>query len=212
MTVVRGLDVARYMGRWYEIASFPSFFQPRDGRDTRATYRLLEDGATVHVLNETWSKGKRDYIEGTAYKADPNSDEAKLKVKFYLPPFLPVIPVVGDYWVLYVDDDYQYALVGEPRRKNLWVCKPIASPLSVSEGDITFQIHLGSKLCVCSWIFDLCMYARACVCADSVQEDEHRRGGVQPAGGAGKGGRLRREQAAQDAAGRPAAGERRRAH
>ena len=102
MTVVLGLDVARYMGRWYEIASFPSFFQPRDGRDTRATYRLLEDGATVHVLNETWSKGKRDYIEGTAYKADASSDEAKLKVKFYLPPFLPIIPVVGDYWVLYV--------------------------------------------------------------------------------------------------------------
>jgi len=121
MTVVRGLDVARYMGRWYEIASVPSFFQPRDGRNTRATYALLEDGATVHVLNETWSKGKRDYIEGTAYKADPGSDEAKLKVKFYLPPFLPIIPVVGDYWVLYVDADYQYALVGEPRRKNLWV-------------------------------------------------------------------------------------------
>ncbi|KAG8045093.1 hypothetical protein GUJ93_ZPchr0008g12390 [Zizania palustris] len=121
MTVVRGLDVARYMGRWYEIASFPNFFQPRDGRDTRATYALRPDGATVDVLNETWSKGKRDYIQGTAYKADPASDEAKLKVKFYLPPFLPVIPVVGDYWVLYVDDDYQYALVGEPRRKNLWI-------------------------------------------------------------------------------------------
>ena len=123
MTVVRGLDVARYMGRWYEIASVPSFFQPRDGRNTRATYALQEDGATVDVLNETWSKGKRDYIEGTAYKADPASDEAKLKVKFYLPPFLPIIPVVGDYWVLYVDDDYQYAIVGEPRRKNLWVSR-----------------------------------------------------------------------------------------
>jgi apolipoprotein D and lipocalin family protein len=121
MTVVRGLDIPRYMGRWYEIASFPSFFQPRDGRNTRATYALQEDGATVHVLNETWSKDKRDYIEGTAYKADPSSDEAKLKVKFYLPPFLPIIPVVGDYWVLYVDDEYHYALVGEPRRKSLWV-------------------------------------------------------------------------------------------
>uniref|UniRef100_A0A0D3F7J6 Lipocalin/cytosolic fatty-acid binding domain-containing protein n=1 Tax=Oryza barthii TaxID=65489 RepID=A0A0D3F7J6_9ORYZ len=122
MTVVRGLDVARYMGRWYEIASLPNFFQPRDGRDTRATYALRPDGATVDVLNETWGgNGKRDYIKGTAYKADPASDEAKLKVKFYLPPFLPVIPVVGDYWVLYVDDDYQHALVGEPRRKDLWI-------------------------------------------------------------------------------------------
>jgi apolipoprotein D and lipocalin family protein len=120
MTVVRGLDVARYMGRWYEIASFPSRFQPRNGRNTRTTYTLRED-TTVDVLNETWSEGKRSYVEGTAYKADPASDEAKLKVKFYVPPFLPIIPVVGNYWVLYVDDDYQYALVGEPSLKYLWV-------------------------------------------------------------------------------------------
>lgn len=120
MTVVRGLDLERYMGRWYEIASFPSFFQPKNGENTRATYTLNPDG-TVHVLNETWSNGKRDAIEGTAYKADPNSDEAKLKVRFYLPPFLPLFPVVGNYWVLYVDEEYQYALVGEPTRKYLWV-------------------------------------------------------------------------------------------
>ncbi|XP_060171844.1 temperature-induced lipocalin-1-like [Lycium barbarum] len=120
MEVVKNLDIERYMGRWYEIASFPSFFQPKNGENTRATYTLNQDG-TVHVLNETWSNGKRVYIEGTAYKADPKSDEAKLKVKFYVPPFLPIIPVIGDYWVLYIDDGYQYALVGEPRKKYLWI-------------------------------------------------------------------------------------------
>ncbi|KAJ3679542.1 hypothetical protein LUZ60_017553 [Juncus effusus] len=121
MSVVKGLDIPKYMGRWYEIASVQSFFQPKDGQDTRATYTLNSDGATVHVLNETWSKGKRDSIEGTAYKADANSDEAKLKVKFYVPPFLPIFPVVGNYWVLFVDEEYQYALVGEPARKFLWI-------------------------------------------------------------------------------------------
>ncbi|KAG2398996.1 Temperature-induced lipocalin-1 [Vigna angularis] len=120
MKVVKGVDLKRYMGRWYEIASFPSRFQPKDGENSRATYTLNEDG-TVHVLNETWSGGKRGYIEGTAYKADPKSDEAKLKVRFYVPPFLPIIPVVGDYWVLFLDDDYQYALIGQPSRKCLWI-------------------------------------------------------------------------------------------
>ncbi|XVE53679.1 hypothetical protein DITRI_Ditri03aG0022000 [Diplodiscus trichospermus] len=120
MEVVKNLDVKRYMGRWYEIASFPSFFQPKNGANTRATYTLNEDG-TVLVLNETFADGKRVSIEGTAYKADPKSDEAKLKVKFYLPPFLPIIPVVGNYWVLYIDDDYQYVLIGEPTRKYLWI-------------------------------------------------------------------------------------------
>ncbi|XP_027329923.1 temperature-induced lipocalin-1-like [Abrus precatorius] len=120
MNVVKGLDLKRYMGRWYEIACFPSRFQPSDGMDTRATYTLNDDG-TVHVLNETWSGGKRSFIEGTAYKADPNSDEAKLKVRFYVPPFLPIIPVTGDYWVLFIDHDYQYAVIGQPSRRYLWI-------------------------------------------------------------------------------------------
>lgn len=120
LEVVKDVDLERYMGRWYEIASFPSFFVPKNGADTRATYTLNQDG-TVHVLNETWSDGKRVAIEGSAYKADPKSNEAKLKVKFYVPPFLPIIPVVGNYWVLYLDGDYQYALIGEPTRKYLWI-------------------------------------------------------------------------------------------
>ncbi|XP_076928328.1 temperature-induced lipocalin-1-like [Bidens hawaiensis] len=120
MEVVKGIDLERYMGRWYEIASFPSFFQPKNGTNTRATYTLNDDG-TVHVLNETFSDGKRSSIEGTAYKADPKRDEAKLKVKFYIPPFLPIIPVVGNYWVLYLDEGYQYALIGEPTRRYLWI-------------------------------------------------------------------------------------------
>ncbi|KAF5822776.1 putative zeaxanthin epoxidase [Helianthus annuus] len=70
MEVVKGIDLARYMGRWYEIASFPSRFQPKNGINKRATYTLRDDG-TVNVLNETWSDGKRGSIKGTAYKADP---------------------------------------------------------------------------------------------------------------------------------------------
>ncbi|KAL6965652.1 hypothetical protein U1Q18_036707 [Sarracenia purpurea var. burkii] len=119
--VVKGVDLERYMGRWYEIASFPSRFQPKNGIDTRATYTLREDGTIVHVLNETWSDGKRGSIEGSAYKADPSNDEAKLKVKFYVPPFLPIIPVTGDYWILFLDPDYHHALIGNPTRKYLWI-------------------------------------------------------------------------------------------
>jgi apolipoprotein D and lipocalin family protein len=141
MEVVKGLDLKRYMGRWYEIASFPSRFQPKNGVNTRATYTLNEDG-TVHVLNETWNDGKRGYIEGSAYKADPNSDEAKLKVKFYVPPFLPIIPVVGDYWVLSLDEDYQYALIGQASRKYLWVCM---NAISFSLLCIFFLLKSGLK-------------------------------------------------------------------
>jgi apolipoprotein D and lipocalin family protein len=122
--VVKGVDLKRYMGRWYEIASFPSFFQPKNGENTRATYTLNSNG-TVDVLNETWNNGKRESIHGIAYKADPNSDEAKLKVRFLVPPFLPFIPVLGDYWILYLDQDYQYALIGGPTKLFLWVSNSI---------------------------------------------------------------------------------------
>ncbi|KAL3744203.1 hypothetical protein ACJRO7_013458 [Eucalyptus globulus] len=119
-TVVKGLDLKRYAGRWYEIASLPTFFLPKEGEDTRATYTLKEDG-TLDVLNESWVKGKRIFIKGNAYKADPKSDEAKLKLKFFVPPFFPIFPLDGDYWVLYLDADYQYAIVGEPSRTSLFI-------------------------------------------------------------------------------------------
>uniref|UniRef100_A0A7N0UX30 Lipocalin/cytosolic fatty-acid binding domain-containing protein n=1 Tax=Kalanchoe fedtschenkoi TaxID=63787 RepID=A0A7N0UX30_KALFE len=113
--VVKGLDVKRYVGRWYEIAKFPTFFEPRGGENTRATYALRTDG-DIDVLNETFLKGKRKSIKGVAYKEDPKSDEAKLRVKF------DNIPIIrGFYWVLYVDTDYQYAVVGDPFRITLYI-------------------------------------------------------------------------------------------
>lgn len=126
LDVVQNVDLTRYQGRWYEIASIPSRFQPSTGNNSRATYTLQED-QTVHVLNETWVKGKRSYINGSAWKADPSSPDAKLKVKFMVPPFLPVIPVTGDYWVMKLDENYQWALVGVPSRTSLWVWKPSPS-------------------------------------------------------------------------------------
>lgn len=120
LKVVTGVDLQRYQGKWYEIASMPSRFQPKNGKNTTATYTLRPDGS-VHVLNETWLDSKLASIEGTAWKVDPNSDEAKLKVRFWVPPFLPIIPVNGDYWIMLLDPDYRWALVGQPSRKYLWV-------------------------------------------------------------------------------------------
>ena len=131
--VVQNVDLARYAGRWYEIASMPSTFQPKTGTNSRATYTLKED-QTIDVLNETWVDGKRSYISGSAYKADPASPDAKLKVRFVVPPFFPVFPVTGDYWVMKLDDNYQWALVGQPSRKFLWVW--------ISSSFPSFSVHL----------------------------------------------------------------------
>ncbi|CAM6095934.1 unnamed protein product [Calypogeia fissa] len=121
METAKNVDLNKYAGSWYEIASMPSRFQPKSGTNSRATYTLNED-QTIHVLNETWVGGKRSGIEGKAWKVDPNSEDAKLKVQFWVPPFLPLVPVTGDYWVLALEEEnYSYALVGQPSKKYLWV-------------------------------------------------------------------------------------------
>ncbi|XP_047311960.1 temperature-induced lipocalin-1-like [Impatiens glandulifera] len=122
MEVMKGVDLKKYMGLWYEIARIKSKFQPKDGVNTRTIYTLRKDGETMNVLNETWTpNGKRGSIEGIAYKSDPKSVEAKLKIKFMVPPFMPVFPVFGDYWILHLDDNYHYALIGQPSRNSLWI-------------------------------------------------------------------------------------------
>ncbi|KAL9678898.1 hypothetical protein QQ045_016749 [Rhodiola kirilowii] len=86
----------------------------REDENTRATYTLRPAG-NIDVLNEAFSYGKHISIHGVAYKADLNTDEAKLKVKF------DYIPFAGDYWVLYIDPDYKYATVGEHFRLSLYI-------------------------------------------------------------------------------------------
>lgn len=147
LNVAQNVDLTRYQGRWYEIASMPSRFQPTTGTNSRATYKLRDD-QTVEVLNETWLDGKRSYITGTAWKVDPASPDAKLKVRFVVPPFLPIFPVTGDYWVMKLDaENYQWALVGQPSRKFLWVSMqnftPLFEPRSLlAEFLLSFRVRL----------------------------------------------------------------------
>ena len=99
MKTVHDVDVKRYMGRWYEIANMPTQFQPGDSTNTMATYTLLEDGR-ISVVNQTFSSSRNWVgISGLAKKADPSSSEGKYIVNFWVPPFLPIFPVSGDYWV-----------------------------------------------------------------------------------------------------------------
>jgi len=110
---VRYVDLERYMGVWFEIASFPAWFQ-RGCYCTRAEYRL--QGGYVEVINDCRRgspEGRLDTVTGKAYVV-PGTGNAQLKVQFFW-------PFKGDYWVVYLDDNYQVALVGHPDRSNLWV-------------------------------------------------------------------------------------------
>jgi apolipoprotein D and lipocalin family protein len=109
--VVPSVDLARYAGTWYEIASYPNRFQ-KNCSDTSATYTLLPDGK-IEVLNRCTRGGKADSIKGTAKVVDPATN-ARIKVTFFW-------PFSGDYWIIELGAQYEYAVVSNPDRSYLWV-------------------------------------------------------------------------------------------
>lgn len=124
------VEPTRYVGRWYEIARLPNSFQDQCAGDVAATYTLRDDGRFT-VVNECRTKeGGVDRAEGVARRADPKGPASRLKVRF-APAWLSFLPWVwGDYWILELDREYRFALVGEPSRKYLWILarQPVMDP------------------------------------------------------------------------------------
>ncbi|MBK1701013.1 lipocalin family protein [Thiococcus pfennigii] len=112
------VDLERYAGRWYEIAQLPNRFQGGCARDTHATYGLREDGL-ISVTNRcVTAAGNTVSITGVARPKDP-AHNAKLKVSFF--GLFGMRLWLGDYWVMEIGEDYDYALVGHPTRRWGWV-------------------------------------------------------------------------------------------
>ena len=116
---VEALDITRYAGTWYEVARLPVFFQRKCVAEITAQYTLQDDG-TLGVRNSCRNdKGEMEAAEGVA-RRDPEHP-GRLEVRF-APDWLSWLPLTwADYWVLAVDPDYQWAMVGEPGRDYLWI-------------------------------------------------------------------------------------------
>ncbi|WP_017731478.1 lipocalin family protein [Nafulsella turpanensis] len=111
LKTVSNVDLKRYGGKWYEIASMPESFE-KGCACTTAEYRLNPEGY-VDVLNSCLKDGREKEAWGKAYPVE-GSGNAKLEVEFFW-------PFKGKYWIMELDEDYQYALVGHPNRKHLWI-------------------------------------------------------------------------------------------
>jgi apolipoprotein D and lipocalin family protein len=116
--VVKYVDLKKYSGLWYEIAKIPNRFQKHCKRGTTAQYKLLENGK-IEVINSCIEEdGERDATEGIAQIVDVSSN-AKLEVSFV--SVLGINLFWGDYWIIGLDSNYDYALVGTPTRKYGWI-------------------------------------------------------------------------------------------
>ena len=114
LTVVDSVDLDRYIGVWYEIASYPAWFH-RGCTAVTADYSLRDDGL-IKVVNSCRKgslDGKLKQSTGRAKVVDTDSN-AKLKVSFFGPFW-------GKYWIIDLDPEYQWVVVGEPKRKYLWI-------------------------------------------------------------------------------------------
>jgi apolipoprotein D and lipocalin family protein len=112
--VVSSVDLNKYAGTWYEIARLPNPFE-RKLKCITATYTLRNDGK-ITVLNGGHyisDPGKTNTATGVAWIPDKNVP-AKLKVQFFW-------PFSGNYWIIALDKDYKYVLVGDPSFKYLWI-------------------------------------------------------------------------------------------
>ena len=110
---VQNFDLNRYDGEWHELARLPNRVE-RNLIAAQATYGVGLEGP-VRILNEGLrSNGEATRITGTA---KPVGD-GKLEVRF--DPF-PANLFPGDYWILWIDENYERAIVGTPDRKYLWI-------------------------------------------------------------------------------------------
>jgi len=109
---VSTVDLKRYVGKWYEIARYPNRFQRQCASDTTAEYELKPNGKVGVVNTCRKSDGATKKASGTAKVVDPSN--ARLKVTFFWPFY-------GDYWIIGLDPEYRWAVVGEPHRKYLWI-------------------------------------------------------------------------------------------
>ena len=113
LEVVGAVDLSRYAGRWYEIARLPNRFEKKCADSVTATYTLRSDGKVDVVNRCRKANGEYTTAKGKAKIVDKKTN-AKLKVTFFWPFY-------GDYWILDLGPNYEYAVVGAPNRDYLWI-------------------------------------------------------------------------------------------
>jgi apolipoprotein D and lipocalin family protein len=110
---VAQVNLSRMQGKWFEIAKLPRPSQA-GCTGTTAEYQL-KSATELLVVNECHDGNLAGPLKRVAARAVANdaSVPAKLSLDFGF--------AYGDYWIVEVGEDYQYAVVGHPTRDYLWI-------------------------------------------------------------------------------------------
>lgn len=133
LQTVPSVDLKKYSGKWFEIASYPQRFQ-KGCHCTTAEYTLSEKGYVIveNRCNRDSVNGKQSYIKGKAF-VEKNSGNAKLKVQFFW-------PFKAKYWIIDLADDYSFAVVSHPNKKYLWILSRTPKMDTIVYEDIIFRL------------------------------------------------------------------------
>ena len=111
-STVNQLNIAEYMGKWYEIARYDHSFE-KGMTHVSAEYSLMPNGK-IQVINQGIKDGEAKSIVGKAKQPSPTEYPGRLKVSFFLWFY-------SDYYIMELNKDYQYALIGSSSDKYLWI-------------------------------------------------------------------------------------------
>jgi apolipoprotein D and lipocalin family protein len=120
METVQHVDLERFMGDWYVIASIPTFIE-KGAHNAVESYRLDDDGtvATTFTFNKDGFDGEQKTMHPRGYIRDTKTN-ALWGMQF-------IWPIKGDYRIVYLDDDYQVTIIGRQARDYVWLMsrKPV---------------------------------------------------------------------------------------
>ena len=112
LQTVSKVDLNKYLGTWYEIARYEHFFE-KDCKNVTANYSIMDENL-IQVINSCVKITTNEKKEAKARAYAVDNTNSKLKVSFFRPFY-------GDYWVLILDKNYDYVVVGTPNREYLWI-------------------------------------------------------------------------------------------
>ena len=114
MATVDKVDLPRFMGDWYVIANIPTFLE-QGAHNPVESYALNADGtiATTFTFNADSFEGEKKIYHPKGFIRNTESN-AEWGMQF-------IWPVKADYRIVYLDDDYQYTVIGRNSRDYVWI-------------------------------------------------------------------------------------------
>ena len=131
------VDLPRFMGDWYVIASIPTIFE-KGVHNARDTYRLRPDGSieTTFTFNADSPTGPVKHYGSVGVVLDPASNAVWGQQYVW--------PLKADYRISYVSPAYDLAVIAREKRDHVWI---MSRTPSIPEAELarlmTFVASLG---------------------------------------------------------------------